>query len=115
MTAGSNKPWYAIGFFTYCAADSESFAAYRQYALFMARILASLFGARLHWGKYFPLDFHSVKWQYNDLKEFRELCGKFDPGGVFRNEYTSRVLGFDNKRESQGVSVTDNVQRNTTL
>ena len=75
----------------------------------MARLLVSRFGARLHWGKHFPLDFNTVNAQYDGIDKFRELCRQIDPRGVFRNEYTSRVLGFDKDEESQDVPITGDV------
>jgi hypothetical protein len=56
--------------------------------------LTALFGARLHWGKHFPLTSVETERVYPHLEEFRRLCRRTDPRGVFRNEYTDRVLGF---------------------
>ena len=52
-----------------------------------------LFGARLHWGKHFPLSAVEIARLYPDLDTFRQICRNRDPDGVFRNDYTRRVLG----------------------
>ena len=54
--------------------------------------MTQLFDAHAHWGKYFPLGPADVAAAYPRLAEFRALCNRVDPHGVFRNEFTSRVL-----------------------
>jgi hypothetical protein len=51
------------------------------------------FDARLHWGKHFPLAAAELE-RTVPLARFREVCGKNDPRGVFRNHFAERVLGF---------------------
>ena len=82
------ETWYAVSFITY---DNrrEGFLAV---ASFLARSLARLFAARLHWGKHFPLDGGAVDHAYPALPEFREVCRRVDPRGVFRNQFVERVL-----------------------
>jgi hypothetical protein len=93
MTSGPRGPYYSISFFTYLAPPSREH--FYQFARFIGQCLTQLFQARLHWGKYYPLDFSEIKHQYPRLKEFREVCNQVDPKGVFQNDYTQRVLGFD--------------------
>jgi hypothetical protein len=54
--------------------------------------MTRLFEARLHWGKYFPLDGADVEGEYPGLAEFRAQCLQVDPNGVFRNSFAERVL-----------------------
>ncbi len=55
---------------------------------------AALFHGRLQWGKYFPLSNVEIECKYPHMEEFRHICRNVDPRGVFRNEFTDRVLGF---------------------
>jgi FAD/FMN-containing dehydrogenase len=79
---------YSISFITL----SEPREPFLAMASFLARSTARLFSARPHWGKWFPLNFAEVELLYPQLPEFRELCRRVDPRGVFRNEFASRVL-----------------------
>jgi hypothetical protein len=90
MSSGEGGPYYAISLFTYIVPRDRFY----EYAGFLARSLTLLYDARLHWGKYFPLDNAEIEHLYPQLEEFRETCKNVDPNGVFRNEYTKRVLGF---------------------
>jgi hypothetical protein len=90
MSSGSDEPYYAISFITYV----EPRERFIELASFLAHSMTALFGARPHWGKYFPLSSVETERVYPHLEEFRRLCRKTDPHGVFRNEYTDRVLGF---------------------
>jgi FAD/FMN-containing dehydrogenase len=93
MTSGPGGSYYSISFFTYLAPESREH--FYRFARFIAQCLTRLFQARLHWGKYYPLTFSEIKHQSPRLGEFRELCNQVDPRGVFQNDYTRRVLGFD--------------------
>jgi hypothetical protein len=92
MASGSEAPYYTISFFTYQAPHRR--APFFAMADYLAHVLSRCFDARLHWGKYIPLAHHELARLYPSLGEFRELCDGVDPGGVFRNAYTSRVLGL---------------------
>jgi FAD/FMN-containing dehydrogenase len=87
MTSGT-ETWYAISFITYV----EPRDAFYEMASFLARTMALLFDARLHWGKYFPLDRAAVERAYPELSLFRELCRRVDPHGVFRNVFVNEVI-----------------------
>jgi xylitol oxidase len=91
MTADATEPYYAISFITYV----EPRDAFYQLASFLADSMTLLFEARLHWGKYFPLEHSPVAAAYPKLAEFRGICRQTDPHGVFRNEFVQKVLGFD--------------------
>src|SRR5205823_1500997 len=88
MTSGADEPWYAISFITYVDPREAFFVL----ASFLARSMNRLFGARPHWGKYFPLNGADVERSYSRLAEFRAVCHAVDPNGVFRNEFAERVL-----------------------
>lgn len=87
-TAGATEPWYAISFITYV----EPREPFLRMADFLARGMAELFDARAHWGKYFPLGPEDVAKSFPRLPEFRALCDRVDPHGVFRNAFVRRVL-----------------------
>jgi hypothetical protein len=90
MTAGLSEDSYAISLITYVE-PREPFLAV---ASFLAHSMTRLFQARLHWGKYFPLRHAEIEKSYPALAQFRGLCRKYDPRGVFHNEFAERVLGF---------------------
>lgn len=98
MTSNSNQPYYTISFFTYLEPRTEFY----EFAGFVARSMAQLYDAKLHWGKYYPLTNSEIEPLYPHLDEFRQICHKFDPKGVFHNEYTQRVLGFVQNQEIAG-------------
>lgn len=91
MASGSEEAWYAISLITYV----EPRTAFYGMADFLAQSMAALFRARPHWGKYFPLTGETVEHLYPELATFRTLCRRVDPGGVFRNAFLERALGFD--------------------
>ncbi len=90
MSSSAGEVYYSISFITYVE-PRESFF---QMASFLARTMTALFDARLHWGKYFPLDYEDIKNAYPHMDDFRRICRQIDPNGVFRNEFVNRVLGF---------------------
>jgi FAD/FMN-containing dehydrogenase len=92
MTSGAKEPYYSISVFTYLPPEQR--APYYVYCGWLARAMNRLFGARLHWGKHFPLGALDIARLYPELERFRQLCRDVDPNGVFRNDYTKRVLGL---------------------
>jgi FAD/FMN-containing dehydrogenase len=105
MTSGSEDCWYSLSFITY-AHPREPFY---HMARFLAKSMTQLFGARLHWGKWFPLGADDVRRSYPALPEFQDVCRRFDPRGVFRNKYVTSVLGLPAtkavEKESQHVAI----------
>jgi len=91
-TTTGNKSYYAIGFFTYL--KEEERGKFYEFAHCMALALNKLFDARLHWGKYFPLQYEDVRDLYPNMKTFHKICDQVDPNGVFRNNYAKKVLGL---------------------
>ncbi len=90
MTADAAEPYYAISFITYV----EPREAFYKLASFLAESMVALHAARLHWGKYFPLEHAQIRDTYPGLAEFRAVCRQTDPHGVFCNDHVRRVLGF---------------------
>jgi len=88
MTSSATEPYYAISFITYVEPRDTFFVM----ASFLARSMTTLFDARLHWGKYFPLRNADIDHLYPHLAEFRAICRQVDPDGVFQNEFTQWVL-----------------------
>lgn len=91
MSSG-DKAHFSCSIFTYNAPDDRE--AYGDFCSFLARALNKSSGARLHWGKHFPLGKEEMERAYPELDRFRELATETDPNGVFRNVYTERVLGL---------------------
>jgi len=90
-SSGGEGDYYSISVITYRLGDPR----FARYCRVLARCLASLYGARPHWGKHFPLTHTAVEQLYpGRLDEFRRICARYDPTGVFRNAYAQRVLGF---------------------
>jgi hypothetical protein len=90
MSAGTEDCWHAISFITYV----EPREPFYNLARFLAASMAKLFQARPHWGKWFPFAGDEICGMYPGLHEFREVCERFDPRGVFRNRYVTSVLGL---------------------
>ncbi|WP_034256916.1 FAD-binding protein [Adhaeribacter aquaticus] len=52
------------------------------------------FNARPHWGKLFTMAPEALATQYEKLPDFKALIAKFDPEGIFKNEFLARnILG----------------------
>lgn len=51
------------------------------------------FDPRPHWGKLFSIDPQTVAARYPKLPAFRELAGRYDPDGKFRNAFVAPYLG----------------------
>ena len=80
--------WYAISLITLTEPRTE----FQEVARLLAVVMAARFGARLHWGKWFPLGGPRVEGVYPGLGEFRAICEENDPGGVFRNAFVGTVM-----------------------
>jgi FAD/FMN-containing dehydrogenase len=87
-TADAGEPYYAISFITYVEPRDQ----FLSLATFLTQSMTRLFEARLHWGKYFPLGRADVEAAFPRLAEFRAVCERVDPNGVFRNEFTQRII-----------------------
>lgn len=97
MTVG-DQVYYSLSFFTF---DVENTGPYLEYCRLLAHCLVVLYGARLHWGKYFPLDYErgaKVMYPERQLQAFRDICQRYDPQGLMGNRYAREILGFDDAR-----------------
>ena len=92
MAAGAHEPWFSISVFTYFGPRSR--AGYYALCDALAREMRSACGARLHWGKHFPLSAAEIERSVPALAKFRGICVNTDPRGVFRGRFAERVLGF---------------------
>ena len=92
MTSASSEPWYSISFFTYDSPGNRG--RYYAFCAWIAHALHANFGARLHWGKHYPLGAAEAARMYPNLEQFRMICRATDRGGVFRNDFTDKVVGF---------------------
>jgi len=88
MASGEADAWYSISFITYVEPRDDFYA----FAELIAGSVVALFGGRIHWGKWFPLDRRAIETMYPDIEQFRNVARNFDPHGVFRNRFTDRVL-----------------------
>jgi L-gulono-1,4-lactone dehydrogenase len=51
------------------------------------------YGGRPHWGKRHYQTAATLKPRYPEWDRFQAVRARLDPGGLFRNAYTDRVLG----------------------
>jgi L-gulono-1,4-lactone dehydrogenase len=102
MAASVDAPLVSISLFTYDRPEQRE--SYYAFCAWLARTLLRLCDARPHWGKHFPLDHAEIARLYPRMDEFRSLCGTVDPGGVFRNAYTARVLNLQPGRADRPMS-----------
>jgi L-gulonolactone oxidase len=97
MSHGTST-WYAIGVFCYLGRRRRQ--RYFEYASIIGFALLRAYGARPHWGKYLPmfpeaaLTSRDLEPVYPNLEAFRRQCAEIDPCGVFRSNYSWRVLGL---------------------
>jgi hypothetical protein len=91
MASSTQEPYYSCSVFTYNKPEDRQ--AYGEFCSFLARALNKLDGARLHWGKHFPLKEAEIAPLYPQLDRFKKLAHKTDPHGAFSNAYTQRILG----------------------
>jgi len=82
------QDWYAISLITL----TEPREPFQRVAVFLAEGLSTLFGARLHWGKWLPPGWAGVERGYPGLAEFAATCREFDPRGVFRNRFLRQTM-----------------------
>ena len=82
------RDWYAISLITF----AEPRLPFQNVVRFLATTMAPFFGARLHWGKWHPLDARRIEDSYPGLAAFRAICAQFDPRGVFRNRFLTEAM-----------------------
>lgn len=89
--AGTDREdWYAISLITYQTPRGP----FQAVAALLATLMERRFGARIHWGKWFPHTGAQVERLYPALDDFRRVCRRLDPHGVFRNDFVrDRLFG----------------------
>ncbi len=92
MASSSGEAWFSLSLFTYRAPGRRE--SFYDACSWFARTMHALFGARLHWGKHYPLGAAETAGMYAELERFREICRTTDPDGAFRNAFTERVLAL---------------------
>lgn len=107
MSSGDDEAWYSFSLITLRRPTDD----FRGMADFLANVVSRLFRGRLHWGKYFPLDAAYARSAYPCLPEFFEICRRYDPHGVFQNDFTRRVLEEVMDAESERVRAAVPVNR----
>lgn len=90
MTSGADEPSYAISLISYARPDERG--SFLVLADFLTRSMTRLFAARPHWGKVCPLSPDQAQRLYPRLDEFREICRRYDPAGVFQNRWTRQLF-----------------------
>lgn len=90
MASSDDADSYSISF--NCYARPSELAGFNRFSKVLTLSMASLFQARLHWGKVFPLDVTLTKTLYPRLPEFNRIASEFDREGRFRNDWISRLL-----------------------
>ena len=84
------EDWYAISLIAYqWPSERRGFFAF---ADFVGPKFAALFGGRCHWGKYNPLDRETIQNLYPAKAEFQQIAQRFDPQGVFKNEWFREIF-----------------------
>ena len=93
MTGSSDEAWFSFSLFTYRAPGKRQ--SFYELCSWCARAMHAVFGARLHWGKHYPLSLDAVSTArvHPGLDEFKQIVRARDPNGVFCNDFTDRVLG----------------------
>ena len=76
----------------YLAVHMFEHMAYEPYFRAVERIMDEL-GGRPHWGKRHHQTSETLRQRYRDWAAFQRIRRRLDPGGLFSNPYTDRVLG----------------------
>jgi FAD/FMN-containing dehydrogenase len=90
MASSSREAWFSFSLFTFDKPGKRK--AFYEFCSWFARAMHTLLGARLHWGKHYPLGAAETARMYPELERFKQICRTNDPTGVFRNDFTDRVL-----------------------
>jgi FAD binding domain/D-arabinono-1,4-lactone oxidase len=85
-----NEAWYSITLTNYDRGQKRN--QFEELAAFLAKSMMCLFDARPHWGKLCPLPTAALRSLYPSFKEFQQQCDRVDKDGVFRNQWTTRLL-----------------------
>jgi hypothetical protein len=98
MSSGGDEDYYALSFISYDPPRQRE--GFLQFASLMAHTMFQRFQARCHWGKIQPHLAAQLAQLYPELPTFRDVCQRYDSGGVFRNQWLESLL-FDHERGSR--------------
>ena len=84
------QDWYAISLISYQWPDQRQ--GFLAFADFVGPLFAEIFGGRCHWGKYNPLGNSLIERGYPAIQEFRSVKRRFDPSGVFQNDWFRKIF-----------------------
>jgi FAD-linked oxidoreductase len=87
----------------YIAVHVYAGTAFESYFRGVEEIMSS-YGGRPHWGKRHFLSEPQLRERYPEWESFQAVRERLDPGGVFENSYTRRVLGDVRARAGSGTS-----------
>jgi L-gulonolactone oxidase len=87
----------------YIAVHTYRGTAFESYFRGVEQIMSG-YGGRPHWGKRHYLTAEQLKDRYPEWDTFHGVRERLDPGGVFVNDYTRRVLGDVRGRVGSGTS-----------
>ena len=104
MTGAAREPWFSFSLFSYEPPGKRS--AYYDVCSWVARAMHALFGARLHWGKHYPLGEVETARMYPGLPTFLQLCRARDPAGNFSQRLHRQSPGTRHTRRHRGAPVT---------
>ena len=87
----------------YIAVHTYRGTAFESYFRGVESIMSD-YGGRPHWGKRHYLTAADLERRYPEWETFQAVRERLDPGGVFANDYTRRVLGAVRARAGSGTS-----------
>jgi FAD-linked oxidoreductase len=87
----------------YVAVHTYQGTAFESYFRGVEQIMSS-YGGRPHWGKRHYLTSAELQQRYPEWETFATVRERFDPNGVFVNDYTRRVLGEVRAASRSGTS-----------
>ena len=79
MRSPQRGDWTTIGIFTFRLGDQR----YADFCRTVARCMMRLHGARLHWGKFFPISAEEARASHPRFERFEAVCRRYDPAGRF--------------------------------
>ncbi len=82
--------WYSITLTNYQRGRQRE--PFERLASFLARSMATLYGARPHWGKLCPLSPAELRRLYPEFSTFQEICQQLDPQQAFANRWTQSLF-----------------------
>lgn len=90
MTNGWDEPGYAISLISYNKPSQRD--GFFAFADELARLLATRYDARPHWGKYHTLPSHELVRLYPQIGTWARLAHEHDPDGTFTNPWLRDLL-----------------------